>query len=153
MYQVIEYNDYRKENYIFLHGVTSDLEKAKVRAREIIEKKYKKSQQGDHQIYQMYEVECAEYVDLQPTDKKNVMYQYSYRKIDVSNVLCKTVRDVYNFIEEKVPKTISPDEIITKDVFFNLLHTDKKFIYYSEELDFSLDTFSTIVSIVKCEEF
>lgn len=35
MYQVVEYNDYRKEVFITLHRVTSDVEEAKKQAHEI----------------------------------------------------------------------------------------------------------------------
>lgn len=153
MYQVIEYNDYRKENYIFLHGVTSDLEKAKQRAQEIIQKSYEKKDEKEDNFYQIYKLQATEYVDLQPSDKKNVICQYSYRLIEFSNLLGKTVREVFEMMDERVPKTISPDEIITKDVFRNLIDNKHLNLSWSEDLEFEIDIFSRIIAIVKCEEF
>jgi hypothetical protein len=152
MYQVIEYYDYRKENYIFLHGITSNVEKAKQRAKEIIERKFLEDE-NEYSFYQIYELKNSEYVDLQPMDKKNVVCQYSYCFIDFSNLLLKTVREICEMIGENIPKTISSDEIITKDIFRNILENRKNFINYSEYSEFLVDTFSTIVSVVKCEEF
>jgi hypothetical protein len=152
MYQIIEYNDYRKENYIFLHGVTSDIEKAKQRAQEIIQKKFF-LEQNEHNFYQIYELKHSEYVDLQPMGKKDVICQYSYRFINFSNLLGKTVGEIYEMIDEKVPKTMSSDDFITKDIFANILKNHIDFIYLEELLDFFADTFSTIVSVVKCDEF
>lgn len=152
MYQVIEYNDYRKENYIFLHGVTSDLEKAKQRAQEIIQKSCEKKDEKDS-FYQIYKLQATEYVDLQPSDKTNVICQYSYRLIECSNLLGKTVREVFEMMDEKVPKKFSPDEIIAKDVFQNLIDNKHVSIHCAEELEFEVDNFSRIIAIVKCDEF
>lgn len=154
MYQVIEYNDYRKENYIFLHGVTSDLQKATQRTQEIIQKGIEKCHNKESIIYQVYKLdERTEYVDLQPNDRKNVICQYSYRCINFTSLLGKTVREVFDMMEEKVPKKVSPDEIVTKDVFRNLIDNKHVSIYCAEDLGFDVDNFSTIVAIVKCEEF
>lgn len=156
MYQVVEYNDYRKENYIFLHGVTSDLEKAKQRTYEIIQKDIEKCNDKDNEsiIYQVYKLdERANYVDLQPNDRKNVICEHSYRCINFSSLLGKTVREVFGMMEEKVPKKVSPNEIVTKDVFRNLIDNKHISIYWAEELGFDVDNYATIVAIVKCDEF
>ncbi len=165
MYQVIEYNDYRKDNYIRLHGVTTDLEKARQKVKEILEKYMKNSQNEDEekgclcQIYEFPSDHCNEYVCI--SNRKDIVSQSSYRCIDFSNLLDKTIRELYKTLEEKVPKSISqsisPDEIITKDVFLRLLE-QKKFTEYLEYLqedigDICIDNTSTIVAIVKCEEF
>ncbi len=164
MYQVIEYNDYRKENYIQLHGVTTDLEKGRQKVKEILEKySQRRSPSSEEgflcQIYELPSDHCNEYVSL--SNKKDIISQSSYRFIDFSPLLHKTIRELYEILDEKVPKSISqsisPDEIITKDVFLRLLE-QKKFTNYLDFLqedigDISIDNTSTVIAIVKCEEF
>lgn len=156
MYQVIEFNDYRKENYIHLHGVTSDLEKAKQRAQEILQGYVdpKKNSREDCfvEIYRLPKDHCNEYVYV-----KDRMYQYSYRTFEFPNLLNKTIQELYEIIDEKVPKDLSPDQIITKDVLKDLIYRKvltKHLDFLIEDIgDICMDTCSTIVAIVKCEEF
>lgn len=159
MYQVIEYNDYRKDNYIRLHGVTTDLEKARQKVKDILEK-YSNSKNDNNnegclcQIYELPQDHCNEYVSL--CNKKDVISQSSYRIINFSPLLDKSIQELYESIDEKVPKSISPDEIITKDVFLRLLE-QKKFTkcldFLEQDIgDISIDRTSTIVAIVGCQE-
>lgn len=132
MYQVIEYNDYRKENYIILHGITSDLEKAKQRARKILEEDASgyKCYEESSSFYQIYQLDTEDhpnqYIQLQPgrENKKSVMCEYTFRYIEFSGLLNKTVGELYtDILDEKVPKSVSPDETITKELFVILSKT------------------------------
>lgn len=156
MYQVIEYNDYRKENYIKLHGVTSDLERAKQRAQQIFEIDPTDDKEDCFvQIYELPKDHCADYVYL--SDRKAVMHQYSCRKFTFSKLLNKTIEELFEIIEERVPKTLSPDQIITKEVFRDLIHRKVLNGYlnflHEDTGDISMEIYSTVVAIVKCEEF
>lgn len=156
MYQVIEYNDYRKENYIHLHGFTSDLEKAKQKAKEILEKASSKDREDCLcQIYELEKDHRNDYVAL--SNPRKDIVQYTYRYIEFPKLLHKTVRELYvEILEEKVPKSISPDEIITKDVFRDLL--DRKLLsgylnFLQEDTnDICITMTTTIAAVVKCDE-
>lgn len=156
MYQVIEYQDYRKENYILVHGVTSDLEKAKGRVGEILKKITGSHDEKDsfYQIYQLPGDHRNDYVYL--SDRKNVVGQYTYRFIHFEKLLGKTVKELYDeILEEKIPKRVSGDTVITRDVFYNLVENElsSSLDFLQDTGDIYIDTFSTIVAVVKCEEF
>ena len=156
MYQVIEFNDYRKENHIKLHGVTSDLEKAKQRVKEVLEKMFEKHDEKDsfYQVYELPKDHCNDYVYL--SDRKNVMCQYTNRFINFEKLLGKTIRELYiEILEEKVPKRFSPDQVVTKDVFYELIHSglDGYLNFLQDTRDIYIELYTTIVAVVKCEEF
>lgn len=158
-YQILEYNDYRKENYITIHGVTRDLEKAKKKVIEILQKQISNDKEVEDKFFEIYELpkdHCNEYVALVP--RANTVSQYTYREISFTSLLNKTVKDLYDILEEKVPKSLSPDQILTKDVFYDLVHRKILKDGYLEFLhtdtgDICIDTYSTIIAIVECEEF
>lgn len=163
MYQVIEYQDYRKENYIYLHGVTSDLEKAKVRAKSIQEqyasKYYNKEHKGTYCLIQEREKGSQnDYVDFQGRDRKSVICEFEIFSIEFHDLLEETIGKIFvDILEEKVPKGISPDEIITTELFRdlidrNLLTGYLEFLAEDQRI-ISLDRSSSFVAVVKCEEF
>ena len=163
MYQVIEYQDYRKENYIYLHGVTSDLEKAKDRAKSIQEqyasKHYNKDHKGTYcRIQERKKGSQNDYVDFQGRDRKSVICEFEIFSIEFHDLLEKTIRELFvDILDEKVPKDISPDEIITTELFCdlidrNLLKGYLEFLAEDQQL-ISLTRSSGFVAVVTCEEF
>lgn len=121
MYVVLEYQDYRKENYIHVHGVTNDLEKAKQRALDIL--KTHMSEETDSNFYQIYD--CSKdqksYVALQ----QKVKYEFSIREITLDSVklLGKTVGELFEMLDEPVPKRLRADKntVITKQLFREMI--------------------------------
>lgn len=57
--------------------------------------------------------------------------------------------------DRKVPKSVSPDDIITKDVMLNLIVNRHLPVeeYLQEMLDIEINTYSAVVAVVKCDEF
>lgn len=166
MYQVIEYNDYRKEVYIRLHGITRDLPRAEERAQDILAQKASRYRnEEDATLYQVYKLpkhHRTDYVALQDQDRdrKTVISQYTYREIMIAPLLGKLISDLFVQIERNVPSALSEEERtqpLTKSMFQDLLargilrEDDLLCLREAQEID--VDDYSTIVAIVSCEEF
>jgi hypothetical protein len=160
MYLVIEYEDYRKENYIITHGVTSDLAKAKHAIYRVIEPKVTKINQGDEKYPGKFHCLVSvnnynEYVYLEPRNRNKIIEQFRIAYVDITSILNKTLGDVFEMMDERVPKRLSlpPSEIITKDIFLRLIN--EKYINkecLQEFLDVDYETSTTSYAIVECEE-
>ncbi len=158
MYLVIEYYDYRKENYIITHGVTSDLTKATETLNRIIDSKNTEDQPEVCKFtvpVKNLEEHGEEYVCLEPKNRKKIIKQIRTAYADIRSVLGKTLSQFFEMIDERVPKrlSLSPDEILTKDIFKRLI--TEKYINtgcLGEFFDVEFSTSCTIYAIVECEE-
>jgi hypothetical protein len=160
MYLVIEYEDYRKENYIIIHGVTSDLAKAKDAIYHVIEPKVTKINEGDEKYPGKFHCPVSvkndnEYVHLEPRNRNKIIEQFRIAYVDITSILDKTLGDVFEMLDERVPKRLSlpSSEIVTKDIFLRLInekYINKEFL--GKFLDVDYETSTTAYAIVECEE-
>lgn len=156
MFVVLEYQDYRKENYIHVHGVTNDLEKAKQRALDIL--KTHMSEETDSNFYEIYD--CSKdqksYVAL---DHK-IKYEFSVREITLNEkLLGKTVEELFEMLDEPVPKRFRGEKntVITKNMFREMI--DNKTItegcmnfLQSDCQCIEICQYSAIIAVVQGEE-
>lgn len=160
MYLVIEYQDYRKENYIITHGVTSDLTKAKDAIQRVIQPILTKINESDEKYPGKFRFAVSvkndnEYVDLEPRNRNKIIEQFRIAYVDITSILNKTLSEVFEMIDERVPKRLSlpSNEILTKEVFLRLIN--EKYINkecLGEFFDVEYSTSYTVYAIVECEE-
>lgn len=159
MYVITEYQDYRKENYIHLHGVSDDLEKAKQRAVEILKSHF--DPEGEFNFYQIYDCsrDPKSYVALQPSRRQDVKYEFSYREIVFDRLLGKTIRDLFEMLDNPVPRSMQEgkDTVITKQLFREIVETkaisdgDLEFLQ-SDCGCIEICLSSAIIGVVECEK-
>ena len=150
MYQIIEYNDYHKENYIKLHGLTSDLDKA-IRYSMAL---FKDLKEGDDQI----EV-VVDYKHIRDNEhvyfKNNGPIIKKFQAVEISGFSTTSFQDLFDAIDRPVPSSISGADVITRDELIHLVNTHvvtTDDIDSLDELGFEVWISSTVVAIVQGNE-
>lgn len=158
MYQILEYSDNNKENYVTLHGVTPSIKTARKKARQILNKFYRyKLMDGGHTLHFVRDVKKDNYVnDVNVTNDKEhlyCMYTIELRP----NIFSLTIGDMYDLLEEDVPFDFNRKDEFTTDVFDDLIHSqllnvtniqilsDHNYVYTMTD--------PKRVAIIKCEEW
>lgn len=158
MYQVIEYTDCRKENNIFLHGCSNNLDRAKQRALDILKNRANdESSTSFYQILDRHEMQ-KNYVAICENTRSVIKNELCYRKISWN--LPKTIAELFEMLDEQVPHSLKAMQhtIVTKEIFRDLIHrnmiTDGSLYFLHDDCQWIfIDTYSTIVAVVECEQF
>jgi hypothetical protein len=119
MYQVIEYSDNHKENYVTLHGVTSNIKTAREKAHQILNNFYRhESSGGCHTLHFVRDIKGTNYADV----TNNKEHQYCIYTIELRpDIFHLTIGDMYDLFDEDVPSDFNRKDEVTSDVFDDLM--------------------------------
>ncbi len=120
MYQVLEYSDNNKENYVTLHGVTSSLKTACEKARQILNQFYRHESSEGHSLHFVRDIKGTghDHVDV-TNDKEHIYCMYTIELRP--NIFDLTIGDMYDLFEQDVPSDFNRKDEVTTDVFDDLI--------------------------------
>lgn len=157
MYQVIEYSDNHKENYVTLHGVTSNIKTAREKAHKILNQFYRhESSEGHHTLHFVRDIKGADYDYVDVTNDKE--HQYCMYTIELRpDIFDLTIGDMYNLFEKDVPSDFNRKDEVTTDVFDDLMRLHLLNVTNFEILSRHNYVYTVTdpkrVAIIKCEEW
>ena len=156
MYQVLEYSDNHKENYVTLHGVTASLKTACEKAHQILNKFYRYESTEGHTLHFVRDIKGTDYDHVDVTNDKEhlyCMYTIELRP----NIFDLTIGDMYDIFEKDVPSDFNRKDEVTTDVFDDLMRRHLLNVTHFEILSRHSYVYTMTdpkhLAIIKCKEW
>ena len=156
MYQVIEYSDNHKENYVTLHGVTASLKTACEKARQILNQFYRYESKERYTLHFVRDIKGSDHDHVDVTNDKE--HIYCIYTIELRpNIFDLTIGDMYDLFEKDVPSDFNRKDEVTTDVFDDLMCRHLLNVTHFEILSHHNYVYTMTdpkrLAIIKCKEW